>query len=145
MISRSISFVSPIIVSLQNIFFDLYSKSKFVAALFFTFSIISFTSNFSLFLTSTDSSSIASTESVIYSGSPIINTNVCISILDDIEKTAVGSVAIGLLRGGVRLFGLGGGKVTKRKRRRGKKSKRKHKKVKTRRRKRKLRKRTRKY
>ena len=43
------------------------------------------------------------------------------------------------------LFGLGGGKVTKRKRRRGKKSKRKHKKVKTRRRKRKLRKRTRKY
>ena len=65
MISRSISFVSPIIVSLQNIFFDLYSKSKFVAALFFTFSIISFTSNFSLFLTSTDSSSIASTESVI--------------------------------------------------------------------------------
>ena len=29
--------------------------------------------------------------------------------LDDIEKTAVGSVAIGLLRGGVRLFGLGGG------------------------------------
>ena len=37
---------------------------------------------------------IASTESVIYSGSPSINTSVCISILNDIEKTIISDETI---------------------------------------------------